>query len=72
MKLFYNEKNYVKKRSIKKVSFIVGENNGRYNEDKVRIGYEKITCNGKEGKQEYEANVAIKLIKKLKKYMVME
>lgn len=30
------------------------------------LGYEKITCNGKEGKQEYEPNVAIKLIKKLK------
>lgn len=32
----------------------------------VILGYEKITCNGNEGKQEYEPNVAIKLIKKLK------
>lgn len=32
----------------------------------VIIGYEKITCNGNEGKQEYEPNVAIKLIKRLK------
>lgn len=31
------------------------------------LGYEKITCNGKEGKQEYEPNVAIKLIEKLKR-----
>lgn len=30
------------------------------------LGYEKITCNGNEGKQEYEPNVAIELIKKLK------
>lgn len=30
------------------------------------LGYEKITCNGEEGKQEDEPNVAIKLIKKLK------
>ncbi len=30
------------------------------------LGYEKITCNGKEGKPEYEPNVAIELIKKLK------
>lgn len=33
----------------------------------VILGYEKITCNGNEGKQEYEPNVAIKLIEKLKK-----
>lgn len=32
----------------------------------VILGYEKITCNGKEGKQEYEPNVGIKLIEKLK------
>ena len=31
------------------------------------LGYEKITCNGNEGKQEYEPNVALKLIRKLKK-----
>lgn len=30
------------------------------------LGYEKITCNGNEGKQEYEPNVALKLIEKLK------
>ena len=30
------------------------------------MGYEKITCNGNEGKQEYEPNVGIKLIEKLK------
>lgn len=30
------------------------------------LGYEKVTCNGTEGKQEYEPNVAIKLIKKLR------
>ena len=33
----------------------------------IILGYEKITCNGNEGKQEYEPNVAIKLIEKLKK-----
>lgn len=32
----------------------------------IILGYEKITCNGNEGKQEYEPNVAINLIKKLK------
>lgn len=32
----------------------------------IILGYEKITCNGNEGKQEYEPNVAIKLIKKLR------
>lgn len=31
------------------------------------LGYEKITCNGNAGKQEYEPNVAIKLVEKLKK-----
>ena len=31
------------------------------------LGYEKITCNGNEGKQEYEPNVALKLIRKIKK-----
>ena len=31
------------------------------------LGYEKVTSEGLEGKQEYEPNVAIKLIKKLKK-----
>ena len=30
------------------------------------LGYEKVTSEGLEGKQEYEPNVAIKLIKKLK------
>lgn len=33
----------------------------------VILGYEKITCNGNEGKQEYEPNVAIRLIQNLKK-----
>lgn len=33
----------------------------------IILGYEKITCNGNEGKQEYEPNVAIKLIQNLKK-----
>ena len=33
----------------------------------IILGYEKITCNGNEGKQEYEPNVGIKLIEKLKK-----
>lgn len=33
----------------------------------IILEYEKITCNGNEGKQEYEPNVAIKLIEKLKK-----
>ena len=31
------------------------------------LGYEKITCNGNEGKQEYEPNVGMKLVEKLKK-----
>lgn len=31
------------------------------------LGYEKVTCNGNEGKQEYEPNVGIKLVEKLKK-----
>lgn len=31
------------------------------------LGYEKVTGNGLKGKQEYEPNVAIKLMKKLKK-----
>ena len=31
------------------------------------LSYEKITCNGNSGKQEYEPNVAIKLVEKLKK-----
>ncbi len=30
------------------------------------LTYEKITCNGNEGKQEYEPNVAVKLINKLR------
>ena len=30
------------------------------------MGYEKVTCNGNEGKQEFESNVGIKLVKKLK------
>lgn len=33
----------------------------------VILGYEKVTSQGKEGKQEFEPNVGIKLIKKLKK-----
>ena len=33
----------------------------------IILGYEKITCNGNEGKQEYDPNVGIKLIEKLKK-----
>ena len=33
----------------------------------VLLGYEKVTCNGNEGKQEFEPNVGIKLVKKLKK-----
>lgn len=33
----------------------------------IILGYEKITCNGNEGKQEYEPNVAIKLIQNLRK-----
>lgn len=32
----------------------------------VVLDYEKITCNGNEGKQEYEPNVAIKLINRLR------
>ena len=32
----------------------------------VLLGYEKVTCNGNEGKQEFEPNVGIKLVKKLK------
>ena len=32
----------------------------------ILLGYEKVTSNGKEGKQEFEPNVGIKLIKKLK------
>lgn len=31
------------------------------------LDYETVTCNGNEGKQEYEPNVAIKLIERLKK-----
>ena len=31
------------------------------------LGYEKITCNGNEGKQEYEPNIGMKLVEKLKK-----
>ena len=38
----------------------------------ILLGYEKVTCNGNEGKQEFEPNVGIKLVKKLKKYMVVE
>lgn len=34
----------------------------------IVIGYEKVTDKGEKGKQEYEPNVAIKLIKKLKEY----
>lgn len=33
----------------------------------ILLGYEKVTCNGNEGKQEFEPNVGIKLVKKLKK-----
>ena len=33
----------------------------------VLLGYEKVTSNGNEGKQEFEPNVGIKLIQKLKK-----
>lgn len=33
----------------------------------ILLGYEKVTCNGDEGKQEFEPNVGIKLVKKLKK-----
>lgn len=33
----------------------------------ILLGYEKVTCNGNEGKQEFEPNVGIKLIQKLKK-----
>ena len=33
----------------------------------ILLGYEKVTCNGNEGKQEFEPNVGIKLVQKLKK-----
>lgn len=33
----------------------------------IILGYEKVTSNGNEGKQEFEPNVGIKLIKRLKK-----
>ena len=33
----------------------------------ILLGYEKVTCNGNEGKQEFEPNVGIKLIQKIKK-----
>lgn len=52
------EKEYHKQINV--VAKIVGKRPG------LIIGYEKITCNGKQGKQEYEPNVGIKLIKKLK------
>ena len=33
----------------------------------ILLEYEKVTCNGNEGKQEFEPNVGIKLVQKLKK-----
>ena len=53
------EKEYHKQINV--VAKIVGKRPG------LVLDYEIVTCNGKEGKQEYEPNVACKLIKKLKK-----
>lgn len=53
------EKEYHKQINV--VAKVVGKRPG------LILGYEKITCNGKQGKQEYEPNVGIKLIQKLKK-----
>lgn len=63
-KYIKGKKKIVKEEYHKQVNVfakIVGKRPG------VILGYEKITCNGNEGKQEYEPNVGIKLIKKLKK-----
>lgn len=54
------EKEYYKQLDI--FARIVGKRPG------LILGYETVTCNGLEGKQEYEPNVAIKLVKNLKKY----
>lgn len=53
------EKEYHKQINV--FAKIVGKRPG------IVIDYETVTCNGKEGKQEYEPNVAIKLIERLKK-----
>lgn len=54
------EKEYYKQLDI--FARIVGKRPG------LILGYETVTCNGLEGKQEYEPNVAMKLVKNLKKY----
>lgn len=54
------KKIYHIKEQISVFARIVGKRTG------VLLGYEKVTCNGNEGKQEFESNVGIKLVKKLK------
>lgn len=53
------EKEYHKQINV--FAKIVGKRPG------LLLDYETVTCNGKEGKQEYEPDVAIKLIERLKK-----
>lgn len=48
------------KKQINVVAKIVGKRPG------LILDYEKVTCNGNNGKQEYEPNVGIKLVDKLK------
>lgn len=58
------KKEEIKKEYHKQINIfakIVGKRPG------IILGYEKVTSKGKKGKQEYEPDVAIKLIKRLKK-----
>lgn len=60
-----NKKEEVEKEYYKQIDVfarIVGKRPG------LVLGYETVTCNGLKGKQEYEPNVAKKLVKNLKKY----
>lgn len=63
-KYINNKKEIVEEEYHKQIDVfarIVGKRPG------ILLDYEKVTCNGNEGKQEYEPNVAIKLIEKLRK-----